>query len=71
MGIVAAEEDCRKFEQWCRVLRFGLLALEAHFAVRPVAFASDFVALTCDVENAHGHFTHRQGAGLVRADDCR
>ena len=71
MRVVAAEEDGREFEQRRRVLRFRLLALEADFAVRPVAFAGDFVALAGDVESAHGHFADRQGAGLVRADDRR
>ena len=71
MGVVAAEEDGREFEQRRGVLRFRLLALEAHFAVRPVAFAGDFVALARDVERAHGHFADGQGAGLVRADDRR
>ena len=71
MRVVAAEENGRQFEQRRRVLRFRLLALEAHFAVRPVAFAGDFVALAGDVERAHGHFADGQGAGLVRADDRR
>ena len=70
MRVVAAEEDGREFEQRRRVRRFRLLALEAHFAVRPVAFAGDFVALAGDVERAHGHFADGQGAGLVRADDA-
>ena len=71
MRVVAAEEDGREFEQRRRVFRFGLLALETHFALRPVAFAGDFVGLAGDVERAHGHFADRQGAGLVRADDGR
>jgi hypothetical protein len=49
----------------------AFLALDAHFAVRPVAFAGDFIALARDVERAHGHLADRQGAGLVRADDRR
>ena len=71
MGVVAAEEDGRQFQQRRGVRRVRRLALEAHFAVRPVAFAGDFVALAGDVERAHGHFAHRQRAGLVGADDRR
>ena len=71
MRIVTAEENGRKFEQRRGVRLFRLLALETDFALRPIAFASDLVALICDVKRAHGHFADGQGSGLVRADDRR
>ena len=47
----------------------ALPALEAHFAIRPVAFAGDFVALARDVQFAHRHLADGERAGLVGADD--
>ena len=51
--------------------RVRCLALEAHFAIRLVAFAGDFVGLAGDVESTHGHLADGERASLVSANDGR
>ena len=71
MRVVAAEEVVRGFAQGFRLAFIGGFARNAHFAIRPVSFASDLKGLSGDVKHAHGHFADGERAGLVGADNIR
>src|SRR5687768_532064 len=69
MRVVAAEEDVGEFHQRRCVWRVRALPIKTHFALRAIAFTSDFEGLAVDIQCARGHFSDRQRAGLVCADN--